>query len=271
MFKIGDFSRLSLVSVRMLRYYDEFGLLAPAHIDRFTDYRYYTVDQLPRLNRILALQDLGFTLQQIKQVLQQDVTADQLRGMLRLKSAEIEQQVQTSSQRLARVEARIRQIEQEGKMPAYDVVIKKLPPQLVAATRRVLPSYTEVGPLIGETFAFVAQQGGRPAGPPVCLYHDPEFRETDVDVEVIVPLAAPLVGSGPVSVRELAGIEQAACLAYTGAYDGIGAAYNALMAWIGENGYRPSGPCREVYLRGPESGSDASTYLTEIVLPVQRA
>ena len=75
MIKIGDFSRLSRVSVRMLRYYDDLGLFAPARVDRFTDYRYYTADQLPRLNRILALQDLGFTLQEIKQLLQQDMTA----------------------------------------------------------------------------------------------------------------------------------------------------------------------------------------------------
>lgn len=108
MFKIGDFSRLSQVSVRMLRYYDEQGLLKPASVDRFTDYRYYSADQLPRLNRILALRDLGFTTDQIRRLLDDAVSAEQIRGMLKLRHAEIEHQVETEQARLLRVEARLR-------------------------------------------------------------------------------------------------------------------------------------------------------------------
>ena len=128
MIKIGDFSRLSQVSVKTLRYYDEVGLLKPVEVDRFTGYRYYSFDQLPRLNRVLALKDLGFSLEQIAQALDEGLTPDQLRGMLRLKRAEIQQRVEEEQERLARVEARLRQIEQEAMMSNYDVVIKKVPP-----------------------------------------------------------------------------------------------------------------------------------------------
>ena len=107
MFKIGEFSRLSRVSVRMLRHYDQLGLLTPSQIDPFTNYRYYSADQLPRLNRILALRDLGFSLEQIAGVLDEDLPADQLLGMLKLKRAEIEEQMQAERLRLARLEARI--------------------------------------------------------------------------------------------------------------------------------------------------------------------
>ncbi len=124
MFKIGEFSKLSRVTVKTLRYYDEIGLLKPAEVDRFTSYRYYSVSQLPRLNRILALKDLGLSLDQIGQLLKDDLSPEQIRGMLRLKQAEIRQQVQEEQARLARVEQRLRYIEQEDKMPNYDVVIK---------------------------------------------------------------------------------------------------------------------------------------------------
>jgi len=173
--------------------------------------------------------------------------------------------------RLARVEARLRHIEQEGKMPKYDVVIKKVEPQLAAAVRRVIPAYEQVGQLYGELFAHVGQHGGRPAGPPLAIYHDHEFRERDADVEAAVPLAALLPGSEQVSVRELPGIEQAASMVFKGAYEGIGEAYNTLLAWTGTNGYRIAGPVREVYLRGPESGPDSSSYVTEVQVPVEKA
>ena len=271
MIKIGDFSKLSFVSVRTLRYYEEMGLLKPVEVDRFTGYRYYSVDQLPRLNRILALKDLGLSLEQITQLLGEGVPPAQLRGMLRMKQAEIQQQVGEEQARLARVEARLRHIEQEGKMPTHDVVIKKVEPQLVAAIRQVIPAYKEVGQLYGQLFAHMGRHGGRPAGSPLAIYHDPEFRERDADVEVAVPLAAPLPGSEPVSVRELAGVEQAASMVYKGGYEGIGEAYNTLLAWVGANGYRIAGPVREVYLRGPESGPDSSSYVTDVQVPVEKA
>jgi len=156
-------------------------------------------------------------------------------------------------------------------MPTHEVVIKKIEPQLVAAIRRVIPTYGDIGQLYGELFAHLGQRGGRPAGPPLAIYHDPEFRERDADVEVAAPLAAPLPGSEQVSVRELPGVEQAACVVYKGAYENIGEAYNTLSAWIGTNSYRMAGPCREVCLRGPESGPDSSSYVTEIQAPVEKA
>src|SRR5262245_27655982 len=102
MFKIGEFSQMCRVSVRMLRHYDQLGLLKPSRTDSFTNYRYYSADQLPRLNRILALRDLGFSLEQIRNMLDEELPAEQLMGMLKLKRAEIEQQMQVEQLRMAR-------------------------------------------------------------------------------------------------------------------------------------------------------------------------
>src|SRR5690242_20467613 len=128
MIRIGDFSRLSRVSIKTLRYYDEMGLFKPIEVDRFTGYRYYSASQLPRLNRVLALRDLGLSLEQIVQVLDEGVSAEQIRGMLRLKRAELMQHIAEEQPRLARVEARLNAIELEGTMPDYDVVIKQIEP-----------------------------------------------------------------------------------------------------------------------------------------------
>src|ERR1700720_1207341 len=113
MFKIGEFSKLVQVTVPTLRYYDQVGLLKPVHVDRFTSYRYYSASQLPRLNRILALKDLGFSLEQIAQTLDEGVSPEQLRGMLRLKRAELRQHIADEQARLARVEARLNDIDKE--------------------------------------------------------------------------------------------------------------------------------------------------------------
>lgn len=268
MFKIGEFSKLSRVSVKTLRYYDEVGLLRPSQTDRFTSYRYYTVDQLPRLYRILALKDLGLSLEQIAHLLDQDVSVTELRGMLRLKQGELQAQIDEQQSRLTRIEARLRQIEQEAAMPAYDIVVKSIEPQAVVYVHETVPTYADVGRLFQKAFAHVGQLSLRPAGAPIGLYYDNEYRDHDVDVEIAVPVNA-VPGGAQVAVRQLSGGAMA-CLVHQGGYDSIGVVYGGLFNWVNNNGYHVSGPSREVYLRGPESGP-ASGYVTEVQLPVEKA
>jgi effector-binding domain-containing protein len=270
MFRIGDFSKLSQVSVKALRYYDEIGLLKPADVDRFTGYRYYSVDQLPRLNRILALKDLGFSLERIAQLLDDDLPPAQIRGMLQMKQAEIEQHLEAEGARLARVEARLRQIEQEGKMPTYDVVLKQIEPLKVVAARGVIPTYGDVGKLFGAVFGHLGQHRTQPSGPPLAIYHDGEYREQDVDAEAAVPVAESLPGGEQVTVQELPGGEMASVI-HKGGYQTISEAYAALMAWIEASGYNVAGPNREIYLTGPGDADDPADYVTEVQLPVEKA
>jgi DNA-binding transcriptional MerR regulator len=269
-FKIGDFSRLSQVSVKALRYYDEMGLLKPRQVDETTGYRYYSADQLPLMNRILALKDLGLNLDQIAKVLQEELSPEQLRGMLRLKQAEIQQRMQVDALLLARMEIRLKQIEQEGHVPDHEVAIKKLPPQTIMSVRKVIPNYASVTQLWDILCPLFDSKGIRVAGPPFEICHDQEYREHDVDVELGVPLAQPAEPVDGTIVRELPGIETAACLVHQGPYEGLMQAYQTLGAWIQAHGYRISGPSREIYLSGPESGSPDS-YVTEIQMPVVTA
>src|SRR5271168_2065380 len=111
MFKIGDFSKIARVSGRLLRYYDSIGLLSPGRIDPVTGYRYYAADQLGRLNRILALKELGLSLDQVARFLADDISSDEIRGMFLLKKAELERSLSEEAQRLRNVESRLLQID----------------------------------------------------------------------------------------------------------------------------------------------------------------
>ncbi len=144
MLKIGEFAQEAEVTVKTLRHYEKLNLLRPAWIDRFTGYRYYAPEQLPRLNRIMVLKDLGFSLQQIGRILQNKLTLDELRGMLRLKHAELEQHIAEEQARLARIATRLAQIEQEDDFLLSLVTQRK--EQLIMEPKIVTkPAFTVVG------------------------------------------------------------------------------------------------------------------------------
>lgn len=272
MFKIGEFSKLCRVPVSALRYYADIGLLQPGQIDPMTGYRYYSADQLPRLNRILALRDLGLSLDQIKQALNDDLTLDEMRGMLRMKQLEIARQVEAEQARLNRVAARLTQIEQEGKlMPEQEIVLKSIEPQAVLSIREVIAQPEYVGTLLGESYGVLGAHGITPAGPPLTIYHDEDFKPGNLDVEVILPIGSPVIddlaleGGRTLRAHTLPGIDTAACILHKGDYDTLEVSYTAIARWIERNGYRIAGPPREIYLTAP---GDPTGLLTEIQYPV---
>lgn len=283
MFRIGQFSTFTRVSVRMLRHYDELGLLTPAQIDQQTGYRYYTADQLPRLNRIIALRELGFSLEQIGELLNENLTPDEIRGMLRLRQAEIRQQLDAEQIRLSQVEDRLRHIEQEKQLSQYEVVLRHLPQQLVASLRQVVPSFGDpITAIFDELEIYVTQHGGRANQSPLTIFHDDDYRETDLDVEVVVPLEKRIPENDRIKVADLAETPHMACVIFTGEYSKMTAVLNYLLTWIANNHYEIAGPLREVYLRFG-AGLDErieieeafltnsnQLYVTEIQIPVKK-
>jgi DNA-binding transcriptional MerR regulator len=272
MIKIGDFARLSQVSVVTLRYYDEMNLLKPVKVDHFTGYRYYSADQLPRLNRILALKDLGFSLEQIKLMLYDGLSFEQLRGMLEMQGREVKQRVAEEQQRLRRIEARLRQIELEDKMPNYDVVLKTVPSVLVAARRMTIPTNDQVpaylGPAYTEVYDYVRKQGGKDVGPCFALWHSPADVYENEDVEAVVPIESPVPETERVKVYELPATKVAAVV-HQGNFEDFTQGHAALLEWIDANGYRVAGPYREIYIKHHQGNLSDST--TEIQFPVEKA
>ncbi|MYT19280.1 MerR family transcriptional regulator, partial [Streptomyces sp. SID7760] len=150
MFTIGDFAKHGRVSVRMLRHYDAIGLLRPARVDPATGYRHYEAGQLARLNRVIALKELGFTLDQVGSILDERLGAEELRGMLRLRRAELESAMAAAAARLNQVETRLLTIESEGSMSTVDIVVKSLPPVRLVELTGVAAGYEpqDIGPVI---------------------------------------------------------------------------------------------------------------------------
>jgi DNA-binding transcriptional MerR regulator/predicted transcriptional regulator YdeE len=277
MFKIGEFSKLVQVPVATLRYYDQVGLLKPVEVDRFTGYRYYSASQLPRLHRILALKGLGFSLEQIGAVLDEGLTVEQMRGMLRLRHAQISQQLAEVQYQLAEVEVRLQQIEREEELSTYDVMLKHIEPLLVASVRAILPAHSASGSLFPEVYAAIGSRVPEALGPhpgqggqTMVLWYDTEHKEKDVDGAAAFILRCRVPDSGRMRVHELPAATMAATV-HHGSYNTIGEAHEAILKWTEANRYRIVGPDREIYLYNTMPVRlDDPTYVTEIQYPVEK-
>jgi DNA-binding transcriptional MerR regulator len=282
MFRIREFARFTRVSVKMLRHYDELGLLRPARVDPATGYRYYSANQVPRLNRLIALKDLGFSLAQIAGFLNDDLSPEEIRGMLKLRRAEIEQHLHEEHERLAQVEAHLRLLDQPEQRVRYDTVLREIPPQWVASLRCVIDADDAITRMFEELEEFLARHRARAAYSPLTIYHDAESSDEGQDVETAVPVNRPLPATERIAIYELPRVPLAACVVYEGSYARGAEALYALSAWIEHNGYSIAGPMREVYLRfganDPDKlrlppaflTEDRQQYVTEIQLPVEK-
>jgi DNA-binding transcriptional MerR regulator/effector-binding domain-containing protein len=272
MLRIGDFSRLAQVSIKTLRYYDDMGLLKPAVVDRFTGYRYYTLDQLPHIHRILALKDLGLALDQIARLLADDLSAEAIHEMLRLKRAELQQHITESQAKLMRLEMRLNHIAREAKMSDDAVIIKKVEAQQVVSVRQIVPAIADVPRLFAEVRA--AWQQFQPSGSWMALYHHAGYRDHDLDVEFAMPVAAPvsvpmILSEGrAMKMRTIPAIAMAVTILAQGNSAELANAYTALNTYIHEHNYNYLGPARQIYLRGANDTSNPAEYLTEIQYPV---
>jgi DNA-binding transcriptional MerR regulator len=267
MLRIGEFAKLGQVSVRTLRFYDERGLLRPHHIDEESGYRYYSIEQLPRLNRILALKDLDLSLEQIAALLDTDLPAARLREMLRRKQADLRQRIQDEQARLAQVETRLQQIEHEHDDFGYDVVLKPVASRLVASIRQEIDTYQVVGRLTEEIYAYL--QRLRVDGVDAAIWHNLYQAEQGLDAEGVVFLPHAVPATSRIRVYMLPGVDRMASVVHHGTYNTLYRAYAALGSWIEANGYDITGPARDIYLHG---GPDQfnPTYVTELQFPVER-
>jgi DNA-binding transcriptional MerR regulator len=276
MFKIGEFSKLVQVPVPTLRYYDQMGLFKPVEVDHLNGYRYYSTSQLPRLHRILALKGLGFSLEQIAAMLE-GVTPEQMRGMLLLRQAQINQQISEAQNQLAEVESRLQQIEREEQVSSYDVILKHVEPLLVASVRTILPDHSVVGSLFGEVYEAIGSHVNKALGPnpeeggqTLVLWYDTEFKEHDVDGAAAFMLRCAVPENGRMCVHELSAYTMASAI-HHGSYNTINQAHEAVHTWIEANGYRIVGPDRELNLyHTMPIRRDNPSYVTEIQYPVEK-
>lgn len=270
MFKIGDFSRLTRVSVKALRHYDKLGLLVPLQVDRQTGYRFYTAGQIPRLNRILALKDVGFSLEEIRRFLKNERTGAEMTRALQAKKHEIMAAIRMEQTKLMRLESCIKIMDQEDYLMNYDIVIKEIAPSKIASIRDRIPAYNAQGALWNELDAYLNEHHIKMIAPCYAIYHDHGYKEKDIDTEVVETVAEFGPDSERVKFRILEGVKEMACVIHKGPYETLHLAYNAVSVWLEENQYQIYGPVRESYLKGHWDEPDPNQWITEIQFPVTR-
>ena len=276
MLKIGDFARLGQVTVKTLHHYDELGLLHPAYIDTLSNYRYYTLEQLPRLHRIMALKEFGLSLEQIGLLLDEEVSAEQIRGMLRLKQAEIMQQVREEQARLEMIEFRLHMLEAEEDFPVLDVVIKRVPPFYVLSMP--VGENHEMAAVASEIRSAIASGVIRYAGLGMDQLHyeeeiEREFHPDHSPHEILLvvgedqPGDVELESQGMLVLRDEPAIETAATLMVHGGereerLDKVA----LLQRWAVAHGYKLGKRMRVLNYRGPLETLDRSEWVTEFQL-----
>lgn len=271
MLKIGDFSKLSRISVRMLRHYDEQGLLRPARVDEATGYRYYGEDQLLRAGRLVALREMGFGLAAMAEILSAYSDPKALGRYLQIKKSELSEQAADLCRRLTLLETTLNRLGKDETSMQYNVVLKEFPARTVASVRQIIPSYNDEGMLwsilMQETSGLRVQDGD----PCLCsaIFHDAEFRESDVDVEVQKTVAGRYADTEHVRFRTEPPIWVAAAT-YKGGYEQIDGVNKAVATWVSDNGYQLCGPMFNIYHVSPHETQNPDEWVTEVCFPVAR-
>jgi DNA-binding transcriptional MerR regulator len=273
MFRIGEFSQLARVSRRLLQFYDQQGLLTPEWTDPATSYRYYSARQLIRLNRILALKELGFSLNDIAQMLRADIADADIHAMLLAKRAEVERTVQEELQRLRQIEVRLQQNQLSD--DALDVVIKSLPASPFLALRTIVPSPPAMAQLLSLMQAVAPTRiESRYLGPLVGVVYTEEFRLHNNDIALGYLLTRPIGQTVPLSDQyelrmvELPAVATMATVVQVGGPDLIFAALGRIGRWIEVNGYCLAGPYRELGLQLPMDGN-SDEMVIEVQMPLE--
>ncbi|WP_317134953.1 MerR family transcriptional regulator [Bacillus changyiensis] len=268
-FKIGDFSKITKVSVRMLRYYDEVGIFQPATIDKFTGYRYYSAKQISEINLIVSLRDMGFNVADIA-IYMKEKSEEKQEDMLKAKSEDIRSNIKTEQLKLEKINATIKNMK-KGRVDMNDhVTLKSLPSYQVISLRDTIPAYDAEGMLWSKLSEYVMTNNISCQEIAYATYHDNGYKDGEVDVEVVMGVDQLMKDENEFIFKETEAVDQAASILVPGDYSNLLGAYQFLANWIEENGYMISGNPRQVAIKGPWNEKNKEDYLNEIQIPVNK-
>ncbi|MBO4903486.1 MAG: MerR family transcriptional regulator [Lachnospiraceae bacterium] len=267
MLKIGEFSKLSRVSIRMLRHYDDIGLLKPAEIDDFTGYRYYREDQLFIIGRITALKDMGFALADIARILEIYDEKDKLDAYLIARQKELAKQAKETEYKMMLLDTARKRLRKEQDM-SFNVTVKTIPERYAATVHMVVPHYEDEGMawnMMGE-----CREPLVPADPcyAIAEFLDDEFKEENVEIVVSMAVKGKYQDTEHVKFKTLPATKVASCI-IKGSYDQMGDAYATVASWIKDNGYKMNGPMFNIYHVSPAQTQNPDEYVTEVCFPIE--
>lgn len=271
MLKIGDFSKLSRISIRMLRHYDEIGLLHPECVDDFTGYRYYSESQLPLAGRIQTLKSLGFELSVVKEILDKCEDAQEMEQFLLIKRKELEEKVRKTQQKLKFLDSTLKWLRKDGNIMDYNVTVKTIPERYVASVRQAIPAYDEERKLWEIMCRELEPQNVQQATPcyGMAIFHDEGHKEHDPDVEIQTSVIGSYYDTEHVKFKNVPPILIASAV-YKGSYDQILRVNAAVANWVVENGYDFDGKSFCIYHVSPGQTSNPEELVTEVCFPVKK-
>ncbi len=271
MLKIGDFSKLSRISIRMLRHYDEIGLLVPKSTDPFTSYRYYGEDQLPIAGRIDALKQMGFSLAVIREILNNYDDPKALYRYLEIKQIEVNEQVSEMNRRMLLLETAIKRLRKDNTAMNYNVTLKTLPKRYVASVRKVIEAYNKEellwNILITETKPLNLQTPDNCYS--LAIFHDESYKENNVDVEIQITVKGNYDNTDNVVFKTISPIEIASAT-FKGSYEEITKVNYEVANWINDNGYEFNGPMFCIYHISPAQTQNPDELVTEVCYPINK-
>lgn len=274
MFRIGQLAGIYKISGKTLRYYDELGLLKPQHVDSMTGYRYYTSSQIPVLNEIFLLKEMGLSLKEITYLMQREEDNDStvLKGVLELKQMELDREIHELHQKRQTIELLKKKLDGEGKVEIsrLNVGTKKIEKMKVASLEATISAYSTQDSLWSELLDFLSREKIRTGTERYTIYYDSVFKGDDIQVEIQKRVMTKFEGNERIHYKEVGTLDQVAYLLHTGDHESVINAYEAILTWIEENNYEITGNIREEFHMDDFMTNDPEEFVTEIQIPIRK-
>jgi DNA-binding transcriptional MerR regulator len=263
-YKISEFSKITNLTVKTLRYYDEEDILKPSYRSE-NAYRYYDDHDFKRASFIILLRDLDFSISEIKDILSNLESPEDLSYYLSEKKDLIKEQIKRQKELMNKIDLYLQPKEMEVGSMNYKIELKEFK-ALTVATIRFKGKYSDVGKYMGTIYK---EAKGKTSGEPFCCYYDEEYQEV-ADIELCVPVKGLVNGKNIIS-KQLPGIKAISTM-HVGKYEALNLAYKAILDYAKENNLKCILPSREIYHKGPGMifKGNPNKYITEIVIPIEQ-
>lgn len=269
MLKIGVFSKMMQLTVKTLRHYEQKGLLLPSEVDKWTGYRYYSIEQMQRLNTIRHLQRLGFTLDEIKELCEEDEQSPSIE-QLKEKIEETEHQIKMLTERRNQLHQMVNTQKRIKTMEKFS--IESLPEIIVASHRTTISGYNALGTLCVETIGPEMQRlGCKCSYPGYCftIDHNKEYNASNIDIEYCEQVEEMTTESEIIKFKRLEAVPKALCMKHIGPYERFYESFTEAFAYIEEHGYKIAGQIRTSYIDGVWNREDPEQWLSLIQIPIK--
>ena len=267
--KIGEFSKMMQVTVKTLRHYEQKGLLVPDEVDEWTGYRYYSITQMQRLNTIRGLQRQGFSLEEIKDLFEDESQMPSV-AQLTKKIEETERQLQILMERRHQLLKWMDSPKQIRTMEKFS--IQSLPEIIVASHREIIPDYSALGQLCVNKIGPEMQRLGCKCPPPgycFTIEHHQEYRATDLDIEYCEQVEEMGTDNTIIQFKRLPAVPKALCMKHVGPYERFHESFTEAYAYMEEQGYKLAGPLRTSYIDGVWNKATPEEWLSIIQIPIE--